>query len=151
MENHGRELSGLRPILISFYVGLYLVLPIGFLFLVFLLPGAVWDMLRFVVGVPFLLWHYLHYLFMPHPMEEAIIKHEKMKVKRGVKVDHAVFVEEMSRAKYDPKKDGVPVWWKSKNKARRLKDAMALRERVKTEKQVADVYIDDIRERNKYQ
>jgi len=81
-------------------------------------------------------------------MEKAILKHEKMKMKRGVTIDHEAVAGEISRAQYDPERDGIPVWWKSANWARRLKNAAALRSRVKTERQVADEYTEELRKRN---
>jgi hypothetical protein len=51
----------------------------------------------------------------------------------------------MARARYDRIRDGLPAWWKSKNWERRLKDIMALRSRVHSEKDVADKYTEEFR------
>jgi hypothetical protein len=104
-----------------------------------------------VVQAPFMILHYLHYLLVPHPLEEVVKKYEKVRLRRGIHIDHAAFGEEMERARYDHEREGIPAWWKSKNWERRLKDILGLRGRVRTERDVADAYTDEIRERNRQQ
>jgi hypothetical protein len=104
-----------------------------------------------VVKAPFMAWHYLHYLTVPHPLEKVIKKYEKVRLRRGIRIDHAAFGEEMERARYDHEREGIPAWWKSKNWERRLKDILGLRGRVKAETDVADAYTEEIRARNRQQ
>lgn len=79
------------------------------------------------------------------PNGEVIKKYERVRLRRRVKIDDAAFAEEMERAAYDPERDGLPTWWKSENWERRLKDILAVRGRVKTEKEAQS------RMRNEYE
>lgn len=142
---------GFPLLMIAAGVGAFVGLPIYLLCTAFFLPGAAWGVCRLTVTLPFLAWHYMHYLFVPHPMEKVIKKHERVRLKRGVKIDHGAFAEELDMAKYDPEREGIPAWWKSKNWERRLKDILAARGRMKTEKDVADEYTEAARKSNRQQ
>ena len=96
-----------------------------------------------VVKVPFMVLHGLHYLMVPHPLEEVIKQYEAVKSRRGA-VDYGLFARKMAGARYNLR-DGIPAWWKSKNWERRLKDAMALRGRVHVEKDVAKEFKEEFR------
>jgi hypothetical protein len=98
-----------------------------------------------VVKGPFMVLHYLHYLMVPHPVEEVIKQYEAVRTRDGAKTDHRAFAEKMARARYNWVRDGLPAWWKSKNWEKRLKDTMALRGRVHSEKDVADKYTEEFR------
>jgi hypothetical protein len=127
--------------------GLFL-LP-AYLFWVGSLPFKVAYAL--VVKAPFMAWHYLHYLTVPHPLEKVIKEYEKVRLRRGIRIDHAAFGEEMERARYDHEREGIPAWWKSKNWERRLRNILGLRGRVSAERDVADAYTEEIRARNRQQ
>lgn len=150
-----RSMAGLCYAILGIVLGLgfWIAAPLYVLFcgfcILFFLPSAAWTLLRLTVRAPFLLWHYLHYLFVPHPAERVIMRYEKMKMKmkRGVKIDPAQFGKTLGSAMYN-RREGVPAWWKSENWRRRLE---ALRGRMKVEKDIVDDAIDDLRERNKRQ
>jgi hypothetical protein len=122
--------------------------------LLFLLPAwlfwAVSQPLKvayfLVVKGPVKVLHGLHYLMVPHPLEEVIKKYEEARARRdGAKIDYASFAEKMARRRYNRMRDGIPAWWKSKNWERRLKDTMALRGRVRAEKDVAKEFKEEFR------
>lgn len=146
---------GLYGLFVSFVLGitsviwlpvLLLVLPgLVVLFASSLLKGVFVGML-FVAKLPLLAWHYLHYLFVPHPAERIILKHEKMRMERGVKIDHAALGEELSTVMYNKEREGLPAWWKSESRRKRLEK---LRGRIKVEKDIVDDTTEDIRERNR--
>lgn len=149
-----RTMAGLCTAILTIALGVtvWVLVPLYFvfcaLFLLFVGPGTVWALSVFTLRAPFLLWHYLHYVFVPHPMEGVIKKYEKMRLRRGVKIDRGALAEEMERARYDDR-EGIPPWWKSENWARRLKNVAALRKRVKIETDVADAYTEDAEGRNR--
>ena len=49
----------------------YVVPPLYMLFGLFVLPSILWALARSIVSAPFLLWRFLHYVFVPHPAEAA--------------------------------------------------------------------------------
>jgi len=97
-----------------------------------------------VVKVPFMVLHYLHYLAVPHPLEEVVKKYEEVRARRGA-VDYASFAQKMARARYNRMRDGIPAWWKSKNWEKRLRDMKALRGRMQSEKDVAKDFKEEFR------
>jgi hypothetical protein len=101
-----------------------------------------------VVKGPVMVLHYLHYMLVPHPVEEVIKQYEQVKSRRGA-VDYASFAQKMAKARYDQLRDGLPAWWTSKNWEKRLKDKMALRGRVQSEKNVADEYMEEFRKHHR--
>ena len=107
-----------------------------------------------VVKAPVMAWHYLHYLTVPHPAEWVLLKQQKMRMRRGVKVDPVTLGEELGGAMYNMEREGLPPWWKSENWRRRLKTLRAekaLRERLKAEKDIVDDETERLRERNRPQ
>lgn len=143
---------GVPAMLIGLIIGLvirvavYAVPPIYVLFVLFALPSIVYAILRFLVRLPFLAYHFLHYLTVPHPAERIFRKHEKVSIKRGVKVDHVALGEELGGAMYNMEREGFPAWWKSENWKRRLEK---LRERLRVERDIVDDATDRARERNR--
>jgi len=129
---------------LSFWIAAPAYLLFFLFYILLFLPSAAWVLLRLTVRAPFLLWHYLHYLFVPHPVERVLKKYEKVRLDRGAKIDPDALAEEMKQAGYDPTREGLPPWWKSRNWERRLRDIIAIRGRMRAEKQVADEDIEDI-------
>jgi hypothetical protein len=74
-----------------------------------------------VVKGPVKVLHGLHYLMVPHPLEEVIKKYEEVRARDGAKIDYASFAEKMARGRYNWVRDGIPAWWKSRNWEKRLK------------------------------
>lgn len=132
--------------MIALILTLWVGVPLYVLFLLFTLPSILFVIVPFLVRLPFLAYQLLHYLTVPHPAERIFRKHEKVSIKRGVKVDHVAMGEELGGAMYNMEREGVPAWWKSENWKRRLEK---LRERLKVERDIVDDATDRARERNR--
>jgi hypothetical protein len=87
-------------------------------------------------------------MLVPHPVEEVIKQYEAVKSRRGA-VDYGAFAQKMWKARYNRIRDGIPAWCTSKNWERRLRDIMALRGRVHSEKNIADEYTEEFRKHNR--
>jgi hypothetical protein len=98
-----------------------------------------------VVRVPLMVLHGLHYLMVPHPVEEAIKQYEAVRAREGANINYASFAKKMAQTRYNRIREGIPAWWKSKNWEKRLKDVNALRGRVHVEKVIADKYTEEFR------
>lgn len=125
----GGMVIGVPAMLLALVVGLvlrvavYVVPPLYVLFGLFVLPSIVFVILRFLVQFPFLAYHYLHYLTVPHPAEEVY----KNGMARGVPlpelahdVARAMYVHDLNIYKQPP-----PVW-QSQNQKKRIEEAEQL-------------------------
>lgn len=61
-----------------------------------------------VVKGPFMVLHYLHYLMVPHPVEEVIKQYEAVRT-RDAKIDYASFARKMAQARYNLR-NGIPAF-----------------------------------------
>lgn len=121
------------------WVGVPLYLLFCLVLIFFNLPYALWALLRFTVRAPFLLWHYLHYFFVPHPAERVyragIQKHIPLpELARNV----ADIMYQYDCNSYED----LPKSWKSKNWQKRLD---ALRERIHAEDKFMEELIRNLR------
>lgn len=108
---------------LTLWVGVPLYLLFCLFFILFLLPGVVWAIPRFAVRAPFLLWHYLHYLFVPHPAETAY----KEGVARGLPTPEIAAGVADAMYQYDFKDyGGLPPAWVSRNQMRRISEVQKL-------------------------
>jgi hypothetical protein len=97
-----------------------------------------------VVKGPVMVLHNLHYMLVPHPLEDVIRQHDEVQARRGA-VDYASSARKMAKARYNGLREGLPAWWQSPNWEKRLKDKMALRGRVQSETNVADEDMEEFR------
>lgn len=104
-------------IALALLVATYIVPPLYILFVLFAIPSIVFVILRLLVRLPVITYHYLHYLTVPHPAETAY--------RAGV-AEHLP-IPELARSvadamyRYDLKDfDGLPPQWKSKNYKKRI-------------------------------
>jgi hypothetical protein len=150
-------IAGLCYALITIALGLtaWIGVPLYLLFCVvtilFFLPSTLWALLRFSVHAPFLLWHHLHYMFVPHPAETAYKEGMAKHIPLGDLARNVASV----MYNHDLKDyEGLPKSWKSKNWQRRLD---ALRERLHAEDKFMEELIrnlrlkDQLREQEKIQ
>jgi hypothetical protein len=62
----------IHPLLmIALILTLWIGVPLYLLFVLFILPSVLFVLLRLLVRLPFLIYHQLHYLTVPHPAETA--------------------------------------------------------------------------------
>jgi hypothetical protein len=102
---------------LALLVATYIVPPLYILFVLFAIPSIVFVILRLLVQLPVITYHYLHYLTVPHPAETAY--------RAGV-AEHLP-ISELARNvadamyRYDLKDfDGLPPQWKLKNYKKRI-------------------------------
>jgi hypothetical protein len=101
-------------VLIGFYGGLYIGLPVAFLIVLFLLPGVVYDA---IVRLPIIAWQWLHYLTVPHPAEAVYLAGIRDRVPRdelAANVADAVREDALTSFKR------LPPAWKSRNQEKRI-------------------------------
>jgi hypothetical protein len=110
-------------VMVVIRVAVYIVPPLYVLFVLFAIPSIVFFILRLLVRLPLLTYHYLHYLTVPHPAETAY--------RAGI-AEHLP-IPELARTvadamyRYDLKDfDGLPPQWKSKNYKKRIEAFDAL-------------------------
>jgi hypothetical protein len=93
----------------------------------------------YVPWLIFAVFEYLHYLFVPHPMEspvdKAMTKHDPSKARLG----------EVADAMFNPNRDELPPEWQSENYAQRL---AALEKRIRGEKAAADSLSEYLRKKS---
>jgi hypothetical protein len=98
---------------LTFWIGI----PLYLFFLLLTLPSVLFVILRLLVRLPVLAYHYLHYLTVPHPAET---------VYRAGMANHLPIPELASTVadamyRYDLKDfDALPKAWKSKNWTKRI-------------------------------
>jgi hypothetical protein len=104
-------------LMIALMLTLWIGVPLYVLFFLFVVPSVLYVILRLLVRLPLLTYHYLHYLTVPHPAETAY--------RAGV-AEHLP-IPELARNvadamyRYDLKDfDGLPPQWKSKNYKKRI-------------------------------
>ena len=137
--------SGIPALLlqIALLLTIYVGFPLMALFLLLWLPGFCYFILSsavyYALWSPVLLWHYLHYLFVPHPAETAyrtgMIKH----------VPYPELARTVADAmyQYDLKDfERLPKRWKSKNWQKRID---AFRERLEAEDKFMEELIRNLR------
>jgi hypothetical protein len=125
----GNLVLGIPLMLFGLVVGLavhaavYVVPPLYILFVLFALPSIAFVILRLLVRLPLLTYHYLHYLTVPHPAETAY--------RAGV-AEHLP-IPELARNvadamyRYDLKDyNAFPPEWKTKNYKKRIEAFDAL-------------------------
>ena len=100
-------------------VAVYVLPPLHMLFGLFVLPNILWTLARSIISAPFLLWRFLHYVFVPHPAEAAY--------KRGMaqhlpttQVAQQV-AEALSRDLGNIPRRRYPAAWVSRNREKRIK------------------------------
>jgi hypothetical protein len=116
----GGLVIGVPAMLIGVVIGLvirvavYVVPPLYVLFGLFVLPSILFVILRFLVRLPVLTYHYLHYLTVPHKngMAKGVPLPELAR-----DVARAMYVHDLNIYKRPP-----PVW-KSQNKKKRIEEA----------------------------
>lgn len=135
-----RTMAGLCKALLTLALGLtfwvvvpfYLVLLI--IFILLFAPGIVWTLLYLTVRAPVIIWHYIHYLFVPHPAETAYkegMAKDLPSPEIAAKVADAMY-------QYDFKDySGLPPAWVSKNQIRRIEGFQKLVE-------AGDVFMDAV-------
>jgi hypothetical protein len=103
--------------MIALILTLWVGVPLYVLFLLFTLPSILFVIVPFLVRLPVITYHYLHYLTVPHPAETAY---------RAGMAEHLP-IPELARSvadamyRYDLKDfDGLPPQWKSKNYKKRI-------------------------------
>jgi hypothetical protein len=125
--------SGIPTVLlgIALLATMYLGFPLMALFLLLWLPGFCYFILSsalyYALWSPVLLWHYLHYLLVPHPAETAY------KTGMAEHVPYPELARTVANAmyQYDLKDfERLPKRWKSKNWQKRID---AFRERLEAE------------------
>lgn len=96
----------------TFWIGI----PIYVLFVLLLLPNALYALLRGAILLPVILWHHLHYLFVPHPAEgvyrEGIANNLPMEELASV-VSEAMYTYDHGDL------DALPPAWRSRNQKKR--------------------------------
>jgi hypothetical protein len=104
-------------LMIALGLTLWIGVPLYALFFLFVVPSILYVILRLLVRLPVITYHYLHYLTVPHPAETAY--------RAGV-AEHLP-IPELARSvadamyRYDLKDfDGLPPQWKSKNYKKRI-------------------------------
>jgi hypothetical protein len=137
--------SGIPSVLLglALLITMYLGFPLMALFLLLWLPGFCYLVLSstvyYALWSPVLLWHYLHYLFVPHPAETAY--------KTGM-AEHVPYPElartvANAMSQYDLKDfERLPKRWKSKNWQKRID---AFRERLEAEDKFMEELIRNLR------
>lgn len=109
--------TGIIGPLLMIVLGLsvWICIPLYLLFLLFTLPSMLFVILRFLVRLPILTYHHLHYLSVPHPAETAyrtgIAQDLPMEELASVVAD-AMYLDHEDL-------DALPPAWKSRNQKRR--------------------------------
>jgi hypothetical protein len=130
----------IHPLLmIAFGLSVWIGIPLYLLVLLFSLPSILYVILRLLVRLPLLTYHYLHYLTVPHPAESAY--------RAGIA--NALPIPELARTvadamyRYDLKDfDALPKEWKSKNWTKRID---AFHDRLQAEDRFMEELIKNLR------
>jgi hypothetical protein len=137
--------SGIPTVLLglALLVTMYVGFPLMALFLLLWLPGFCYLILSsavyYALWSPVLLWHYLHYLLVPHPAETAY------KAGMAEHVPYPELARTVANAmyQYDLKDfERLPKRWKSKNWQKRID---AFRERLEAEDKFMEELIRNLR------
>jgi hypothetical protein len=137
--------SGIPTVLLglALLATMYLGFPLMALFLLLWLPGFCYlilsSALYYALWSPVLLWHYLHYLLVPHPAETAY------KTGMAEHVPYPELARTVANAmyQYDLKDfERLPKRWKSKNWQKRID---AFRERLEAEDKFMEELIRNLR------
>jgi hypothetical protein len=120
---------------LTFWIGI----PLYLLFLLVTLPSILFVILRLLVRLPLLTYHYLHYLTVSHPAESAY---------RAGMAEH-IPIPELARTvadamyQYDLRDfDALPKAWKSKNWTKRID---AFHDRLQAEDRFMEELIKNLR------
>lgn len=118
----GSLVIGIPAILIGLVIGLvihaavYVVPPLYLLFALFTLPSILFVIVRFLVRLPVLAYHYVHYLSVPHPAETAY----RTGVANDLPMEELASVVADAMYVYDHGDlDALPPAWKSRNQTKR--------------------------------
>jgi hypothetical protein len=121
---------------------LWIGVPLYLLVLLFLLPSVLYVILRLVVQLPFLTYHYLHYLTVPHPAESAY----RAGMANDLPIpDLASSVADVMYRYGHLDYAALPPVWKSKNQKKRI---AAFRERLQAEDRFMEELIKNLRLRS---
>jgi MFS family permease len=117
---HGETLfTGLiHPlVMIAFGLSVWIGVPLYLLFLLFALPSIAFVILRLLVRLPLLTYHYLHYVTVPHPAETAY----RVGVANDLPIPELARTVADAMYRYDLKDfDSLPPEWKLKNYKKRI-------------------------------
>lgn len=135
----------IHPLLmIAFGLSVWIGIPLYLLVLLFSLPSILYVILRLLMRLPVLTYHYLHYLTVPHPGESAY--------KAGMA--SALPIPELARTvadamyRYELKDfDALPKAWKSKNWTKRID---AFHDRLKAEDRFMEELIKNLRLKSQF-
>lgn len=146
---HGETLfTGLIHPLVTIALGLsvWIGIPLFLLILLISLPGILYDILRLLVRLPFLIYHHLHYLTVPHPGETAyragMAKNLPMP-ELARTVSDAMYQYELKDLDTLP----LPKAWKSKNWKKRID---AFHDRLKAEDRFMEELIKNLRLKSQF-
>lgn len=141
---------GVPVMLFGLVVGLvvraavYVVPPLYILFVLFAIPSIVFVILRLLVRLPVITYHYLHYLTVPHPAESAY--------RAGMA--NRIPIPELARTVADAMYqhdhldyDALPKAWKSKNWKKRID---AFHDRLQAEDRFMDELIKNLRLKSQF-
>jgi hypothetical protein len=141
---------GIPVMLFGFVVGLavhaavYVVPPLYILFVLFALPSIAFVILRLLVRLPFLIYHHLHYLTVPHPAETAY----RAGMANGIPMPELASTVADVMYQYDHLDyDALPKAWKSKNWTKRID---AFRDRLKPEDRFMEELIKNLRLKSQF-
>jgi hypothetical protein len=145
----GSLVIGVPAMLLALVVGLvlraavYVVPPLYMLFVLFAIPSVVFVVLRLLIRLPLLTYHYLHYLSVPHPAETAY--------REGMAND--LPMEELASTVADAMYlydhgdlDVLPPAWKSRNQKKR---AEAFKDLVNAEGPLMEAIIENLKTKDK--
>jgi hypothetical protein len=103
-------------LMIALILALWIGIPLYLLFLLFTFPSMLFVILRFLVRLPILTYHYLHYLSVSHPAETAYRKG----VANDLPMEELASVVADAMYMYDHGDlDALPPAWQSRNKKKR--------------------------------
>lgn len=131
-------------LMIALGLSVWIGIPLYLLFLLFTLPSILFVILRFVVRLPFLVYHHLHYLTVPHPAETAY----REGMANGIPMPELASTVADVMYQYDHLDyDALPKAWKSKNWTKRID---AFHDRLKAEDRFMEELIKNLRLKSQF-
>lgn len=130
----------IHPLLmIAFGLTLWIGVPLYLLALLFAVPSILLVILRFLVRLPVLIYHHLHYLTVPHPAETAY----REGMANGIPMPElASTVADVMYQNDHLDYDALPKAWKSKNWTKRID---AFHDRLEAEDRFMEELIKNLR------
>jgi hypothetical protein len=129
---------------IALILTLWIGVPIYSLVLLFLLPSVLYVILRLLVQLPFLIYHHLHYLTVPHPAESAY------RAGMAKRIPIPELARTVADAMYQHDHldyDALPKSWKSKNWKKRID---AFHDRLQAEDRFMEELIKNLRLKSQF-